>query len=96
MAANSKRVYVFTYATGLPLELRSSDGNSISLEPFNTEQLSIGYLLSKDNPEGDLESKYAIQDVIDEVLDLKAGESMYLSANRDRPDETKGVLIRIR
>ena len=37
---------------------------------------------------------YALQEIIDEILDLKRGESMYFQPNRDNK-ESKGVIVRI-
>lgn len=37
---------------------------------------------------------YSMQDLIDEVLDLKDGESMYFKPNRDN-DLAKGIITRI-
>lgn len=41
----------------------------------------------------DFEYKYAAQEVTDEILDLKVGESMYFQPNRDDKN-SKGVIIR--
>lgn len=38
---------------------------------------------------------YALQEVIDEVLDLKVGESIYFTPNRDIKD-SKGLILRIK
>lgn len=42
----------------------------------------------------DLELFYAIQDIIDEVLDLKVEESMYFQPNRDDKN-SKGIIRRV-
>ena len=83
MAANSQREYHFMFLDLLP------NSNELFLERV----ITIDYLFSKDS-DGDVEYKYALQDEIDKVLDLKVGESMYISAIRDNPEQTKGILIR--
>lgn len=41
----------------------------------------------------DYEYKYAAQEITDEILDLKVGESMYFQPNRDDKN-SKGIIIR--
>lgn len=38
---------------------------------------------------------YSLDEVIDQVLDLKVGDSMYFQPNRDIPT-TKGIIVRTR
>lgn len=59
---------------------------------FTSVQLSIDRLLFP--KENDFEYIYAINDLLDYVLDLKAGESMYFQCNRDN-SESKGIILRI-
>ena len=42
----------------------------------------------------DYEYIYALRDIINEVLDLKIGESMYFQPNRDNAD-SKGIILRV-
>lgn len=55
------------------------------------ERVTINRLL---NPrENDYEYIYALYDVIDEILDLKNGESLYFQPIRDNKD-SKGIITR--
>jgi hypothetical protein len=79
MAFLSKRRYKFTYV---------HDG------AFYTDEFTLEYLFSKDRDDTE-EMLFALQDVGDQVLDLKQYESMYVSAIRDNAEATKGILVRI-
>jgi hypothetical protein len=58
---------------------------------FETQCLSLNYLFThRDN---DYEYVYAIQEMADELLDLKIGESIYFKPNRDN-ELAKGIIIR--
>ena len=52
--------------------------------------ISIEEILRNDHSE----LNYALQSVLDDVLDLKKGESMYFQPNRDN-DNSKGIIVRI-
>ena len=55
------------------------------------EKTTIENILTDDG----FEYQYALQGEIDEILDLKLGESMYFQANRDDKN-SKGVILRIK
>lgn len=57
---------------------------------LSTERLSLNTLFR--NKEG-YEYKYAIADMIDAILDLKEGESLYFQSNRDDTN-SKGIILR--
>ncbi|PCJ57317.1 MAG: hypothetical protein COA65_09670 [Rhodospirillaceae bacterium] len=59
----------------------------------DTAYREIGEIINSDK-EG-FEFEYALQDIIDEVLDLGLGHSMYFQSNRDNTD-SKGIIVRIR
>lgn len=80
---HSKREYTFAFASQL---------NAFT-HGITSVKVPVDKLLKKDSNNDD-ELIYAMQDQIDEVLDLKVGESMYLSADRSCPEQTKGILIR--
>ena len=46
------------------------------------------------DPTDDREVVYALQEIIDDILDLPAGDSMYFQPNRD-DDGTKGIIRRM-
>lgn len=52
--------------------------------------MSLDYILQDLNSE----LNYALQDIIDEVLDLKEGESLYFFPNRD-DKLSKGIIVRL-
>ena len=62
--------------------------NSIG-EPFSW---SLDELLSEDN---DFEVVYALQDIIDVILDLQLGDAMYFQPNRD-DSKSKAIIVRIK
>lgn len=44
--------------------------------------------------ESENEYIYALQEIIDDILDLKKGKSLYFQPNRD-DKESKGILLRV-
>ncbi len=60
----------------------------------NNEML-IETLLNVDNNVDDLEYIYALQDMLDEVLDLQLDESIYFQPNRDN-NLAKGIITRVK
>lgn len=62
---------------------------------LTVEKLTVKSLLRESTPnENRYEYIYALQDIADEVLDLKTGESMVFQPNRDDPN-SKGIILRI-
>lgn len=55
--------------------------------------ISINKLMKKDS-DNDSEVLYAMQEITDEILDLKKNESMFFQADRNN-EHTKGVILRI-
>ena len=53
---------------------------------------SLNDLLSEDN---DYETAFALQDILDEVLDLRFGDALYFQPNRDN-QKTKGIIVRVK
>ncbi len=78
--SNSTRIY---QATGF-------DKGFCFKEKFTVEQL-----LSSKYKDSDTELLYTLQEIRDEILDLRLNEVIYIRANRD-DDNAKGVLCRIR
>lgn len=66
------------------VSFNSSDGIEVSTVSFST-------LISESD---DRELIYSMQDVTDEILDLKIGDSMYFRPNRDDA-QSKGLIVRI-
>ena len=52
---------------------------------------SVQELLNEDDG---TEVRYAVQEVTDELLDLRVNESMYFQPNRDDKD-SKGIIVRV-
>lgn len=64
----------------------TQDGNHTSQMAFSLEDIVKNH--------GDYEIYYALDDVLDQVLDLKVEETMYFQPNRDNK-MSKGILLRI-
>jgi len=82
METNSKRKYEVTIVE-----------NGI----MNIKGIKISAILtSNDNDPNDegYEFEYALQGIVDDVLDLKQGDSMYFQPNRDNGD-SKGIILRV-
>lgn len=79
MTLNSKRRY----------KIAIQEGDAIYKDEFPVTRLSISI-----RGDDDAEYIYALQDRMDEVLDLRRGESMYFQPIRDN-NSTKGIIVRI-
>lgn len=77
-------MYDFTSARKYRIAI--SDSAGIGIEGITLETLL--------NSKEDLEYLYAMRDIIDSVLDLKAGESMYFQPNRDDKNSS-GIILRV-
>lgn len=80
METNSKRTYEVVMVEG------GGEFNRIAVLP-------IGRILKPREQGKDWEYIYALNDIIDKILDLKDGQSMYFQPNRDNYD-TKGIILR--
>ena len=60
----------------------------------STEKVNLLSIYEKSENENDFEFKYALQDSIDEILDMKINETIYFQYNRD-DQNSKGLLTRI-
>ena len=60
----------------------------------STEKVNLLSIYEKSENENDFEFKYALQDSIDEILDMKINETIYFQYNRDDKN-SKGLLTRI-
>lgn len=67
-----------------------SDGNTIELE-LHLEELMKG---NPNSNGSDFEYVYAMQSVMDGILDLKLEEMLSFKINRDVPEEGIGVIVR--
>jgi len=76
----SKRVFEILFFEG---------GQSIHLE------VELNELFSDTSNEDNFEYVYAMQDSIDDILDLRVNDTMYFQFNRDDVN-TKGVIRRIK
>jgi len=82
MRTNSKRKYEVTIVE-----------NGI----MNVKGIKIDAILTSDDNDPDdegYEFEYALQEIIDEVLDLEQGDSLYFQPNRDGND-SKGIILRV-
>ena len=82
LTTNSKRQYVATWI----------DGNEVQILDLNLDQIMFGNPKDKDNQ---FEYIYALQDVLDEILDMKLNEVKVVQFNRD-DKSTLGVIKRIK
>lgn len=60
----------------------------------STEKVNLLSIYKKSENENDFEFNYALQDSIDEILDMKINETIYFQYNRDDKN-SKGLLTRI-
>jgi hypothetical protein len=60
---------------------------------ISIEEVTILRLIITDN-ENNFEFLYAMQDIVDKILDLREGESMIFQPNRD-DSNSKGIIYRI-
>lgn len=74
---NSKRLYELAIA-----------------EPCGLQIINLSFdRLMNTEPENDFEYLYSIREIIDDLLDLMPGQSMYFSPSRDNK-EIKGIIYR--
>jgi hypothetical protein len=82
---NSTRSYCISYFDGLNVQVHKP----VYLYEFY-------YAIYNDESDDNLyEWKYACQDMIDAILDLKVGAMMLMYYNRDNENIDKGVIYRI-
>lgn len=79
MKLNTKRRY----------KIAVQENDAIFKDEFPLTRLDISI-----RGDDDAEYIYALQDRMDDVLDLRRGESMYFQPNRDN-ESTKGIIVRI-
>lgn len=60
----------------------------------STEKVNLLSIYKKSENENDFEFNYALQDSIDEILDMKINETIYFQYDRD-DQNSKGLLTRI-
>ncbi len=60
----------------------------------STAEISLGDLLEEDDQGNNWEYIYTLQEHVDEVLDLKVGDSAYFQPNRDNK-KSKGFIYRV-
>lgn len=80
---NSKKEWLLTFKPSEIYKIGSTD--------IKVNLLSI---YEKSENENDFEYNYALQDSIDEILDMKINETIYFQYNRDNKN-SKGLLTRI-
>lgn len=65
----------------------------IETDDISIEKLSLEELVKLNKTEGaDFEWKYAIQEIIDKILDLKQFENLSFKSNRDNPNSLAIIL----
>ncbi len=82
METNSKRKYEVTIVE-----------NGI----MTVKGVKVGAILTNNDNDPDdegYEFEYALQGIVDDVLDLEQGDSMYFQPNRDNGD-SKGIILRV-
>lgn len=62
---------------------------------LSTENITLNTLAQAVKEKNCAEIWYAMDDRLDEVLDLKVGESMYFQPNRD-DKKSKGIIFRVK
>lgn len=60
----------------------------------NGEAIKLKLAIEMLFTESENEYIYALQEITDDILDLKKGKSMYFQPNRD-DKESKGILLRV-
>lgn len=62
---------------------------------LSTQSITIEMLLNINDNMDDYEFIYALQEIADDVLDLKINESLYFKPNRDN-ELAKGIITRVK
>ena len=61
----------------------------------NSEQVDLETIYEKSEQESDYEFNYALQDRIDDLLDMQINDTIYFQFNRDDEND-KGIVVRVK
>ena len=67
----------------------------LTFELGDTEVVNLATIYEKTDQENDFEYNYALQEIVDEILDMKFNETIYFQHNRD-DENSKALLTRIK